>query len=611
MKRFIQLISGPGFVTSIHAAVWSGAALAALGLAVVLVLAAACGPGLAPEDTADLILTNAKVYTLAWDEPDLEGVPAADAPFADGVWTPDAEAVALKDGLILAVGTAAEVDAHRGSATEVLDLAGATVVPGLIESHGHYEELGELAEEVNLEGVRTMDEMVERVMARAETAAAGEWIVGRGWDEGEWADHLPTKDRLSELLPDTPVVLKGLRGFGILGNAAALEAVGIDRDTQAPSGGEIVKDESGEPTGVLLNRAEPLLRDAIPERSLEGRKRVILHGLNAIKEAGYVAGHHAGVYSQYMPAYLALAQEGALPIRIEVMPATRAVNRAVVEEWIKRGPTQDPSDWLQVRSVKAYYDGSLGSRGAKMIGGYADMPDEAGEGGAEYGFIDELVLQCIGAGFQAVIHAIGDGGNREALDFYERAFTEYPEARALRHRIEHAQIVHPDDFARFRDLGLIASMQAVQAVEDRPWAVDRMGPERIRNAYAWRTMRRTGVPLIFNSDLSGSDFDPFYGLHSAVTRTDINLDPEGGWFPEQRMTAEEALRGYTVWPAYASSREELTGTIEPGKWADISVLTIDPLNVGTTEPHALLDGEALMTIVEGRIVYAKVGSVGR
>jgi predicted amidohydrolase YtcJ len=580
-------------------------------LLVALTMMVACGSGPAPEDTADLILTNANVYTLAWGEPDLEGVPANDAPFADGVWTPDAEAVAFKDGLILAVGSVAAVDAHRGSETEVLDLTGAIVIPGLIESHGHYEELGELAEEVNLEGVSTMDEMVERVMARAEAMTEEEWIVGRGWDEGEWADHLPTKDRLSELLPDTPVVLKGMRGFGILGNAAALNAVGIDRDTPAPSGGEIVKDENGEPTGVLLNRAEPLLRDAIPERSLEGRKRVILHGLNAIKEAGYVAGHHAGVYSQYMPAYLALAEEGALPIRVEAMPATRAANRAVVEEWIARGPTEDPSDWLQVRSVKGYYDGSLGSRGAKMIGGYADMPNEDGEAGAEYGFIDDLVMECIGAGFQAVIHAIGDGGNREVLDFYERVFAEYPEAQVLRHRVEHAQIVHPDDFVRFHDLGLVASMQAVQAVEDRPWAVDRMGPERIQQAYAWRTMRRAGVPLIFNSDLSGSDFDPFYGLHSAITRTDINLEPEGGWFPDQKMTAEEALRGYTVWPAYASSREVLTGTVEPGKWADISVLTIDPLNVGTTDPHALLDGEALLAIVDGKIVYDKNGLTGR
>ena len=558
------------------------------------------------EPVADLILTNAAVYTLSWAEPDSEGNPAADAPFTSGVWTPDAEAVALKDGLILAVGSSADVDAFRGSDTEVIDVAGATVIPGLVESHGHFEELGELAEEVDLVGVRTMDEMIERVMARAESTPEGEWIVGGGWDEGEWANRLPTNTRLNSLLPNTPVVLKGLRGFGVLGNAAALQPAGINRETPAASGGEIVKDADGEPTGVLLNRAVPMLRGAIPERSLEQRKRIILHGLNTILEAGYVAGHHAGVYSDYMSAYMALAEEGALPIRVEVMPATREPNRAVVEEWIERGPTENPRNRLQVRSVKAYYDASLGSRGAKMIGGYADMPNEMGLAGAEYGFLEDLVTRCIAAGFQAGIHAIGDGGNRDVLDFYERTFAEFPQAGELRHRIEHAQIVHPDDFRRFSELNLVASMEPAHAVEDAPWAEDRVGPERILGAYAWRTMRRNGVALLFNSDLSGTDFDIFYGLHSAITRTDKRLEPAGGWYPDQTMTPEEALRGYTVWAAYASSREGLTGTIDPGKWADLTVLSIDPLNVGTTDPHALLNGEVLMTIIEGEIAFSRV-----
>jgi len=563
---------------------------------------AACG-----ESDADLILTNAKVYTLSWSEPDLEGQPAADAPYGEGNWTPDAEAVALKDGLILAVGSAEEIDAYSGSATEVRDLAGATVIPGLVESHGHYEELGELAEEVDLVGVTTEDEMVARVMARAENAPEGEWIVGAGWDEGEWANHLPTNSRLNELWPNRPVVLKGLRGFGVLGNTAALDAAGIDRDTPAPSGGEIVKDASGEPTGVLLNRAVPLLRGAIPERTLEQRKRVILYGLNAILEAGYVAGHHAGVYSDYMPAYLALAEEDALPVRVETMLATREPNRVVVEEWIERGPTKNPTDRLQVRSIKGYYDASLGSRGAKMIDGYSDMPGEHGLAGAEYGFLEDLVVRSIAAGFQAGLHAIGDGGNHDILDLYERVFAEYPEARGLRHRVEHAQIVHPDDFARFGELGLVASMQPAHAVEDSPWAEDRVGPERVLGAYAWRTMRQNGVPLLFNSDLSGTDFDIFYGLHSAITRTDKNLEPAGGWYPAQSLTPEEALRGYTVWAAYASSREDFTGTIEPGKWADLTVLSIDPLDVGTRDPHRLLQGEILMTIVEGEITFSRVG----
>ncbi len=569
-------------------------------LTAALIVPVSCAPG-----DADLILTNANVYTLSWGDPDREGIPASDAPFADGVWTPDANAIAMKDGIIIAVGSAQNIDAYRGSNTEVRDLAGATVVPGLIESHGHYEELGELAEEIDLIGVTTEEEIVERVMARAETFGEGEWIIGRGWDEGDFANRLPTNARLSQLLPNTPVVLKGLRGFAILGNAAALEAVGIDRDTPTPSGGEIVKDGGGNLTGVLLNRAEPLLRYAVPERSLEQRKRVVLHGLNAILEKGYVAGHHAGIFPNYTEAYLSLAEEDGLPIRAEVMLSTREPGRELLEEWLERGPTENPRDFLHVRSVKAYYDASLGSRGAKMIEPYSDMPGESGEYGAAYGFIEDLVAHSMAAGFQAVIHAIGDGGNRDVLDFYERVLSEHPEAKRLRHRIEHAQVVHPDDFARFAELNLVASMQPPHAVEDAPWAQDRVGPKRLLGAYAWRTMRRNGVPLIFNSDLSGSDWDVFYGLHSAITRTNRDLEPAGGWFPDQCMTPEEALRGYSVWPAFASSREDLTGTIEPGKWADLTVLSIDPLNVGTANPHGLLEGEVLMTIVEGGVVYER------
>jgi predicted amidohydrolase YtcJ len=570
-----------------------------------LSLTTACDTGIPSDSGADLILTNARVYTLAWSEPTREGEAAPDAPFDGERWTPDAEAVALKDGLILAVGSAEEVDAFRGNSTDVRNLDGAVVVPGLIESHGHYEELGELAEEVDLVGVSTEEDLVARVMERAESTVEGEWIVGGGWDEGEWADHLPTNYRLNQLLPKTPVVLKGLRGFGVFGNQAALDAAGIGPDTPSPSGGEILKDENGKLTGVLLNRAVPLLREAIPERSLEQRKRVILHGLNEILEAGYVMGHHAGVFPDYVEAYEALAAEDALPIRMEVMLSTREPGRELLEEWIQRGPTQDPNAFLQVRSVKAYYDASLGSRGAKMIGGYTDLPTETGEAGASYGFIEELVALSIGAGFQAVIHAIGDGGNRDVLDFYERTFQDQPESQDLRHRIEHAQVVHPDDFARFAEMDIVASMQPPHAVEDSPWAEDRLGPERIVGAYAWRTMRRHGVHLLFNSDLSGSDFDIFYGLHSAITRTSKDLQPSGGWYPDQRMTPEEALRGYTVWAAFASSREQLTGTIEVGKWGDLSVLSLDPLNVGTSNPHALLEGEALMAIVAGEIAFER------
>jgi len=543
------------------------------------------------------------VYTFAWGDPDPEGKPAPDAPVVAGEWIPDAAAVAVKDGRVLAVGGRATVGAHRGAHTRVVDLGGAVLVPGLIESHGHYEELGELAEEVNLEDVASMDEIIQRVSDQAGSCDDGEWIIGYGWDEGEFADQLPTNGRLNELFPDTPVVLKGLRGFGIIGNAAALRAVGIDRHTTAPGGGEIVVDERGEPAGVLLNRATTLLRGAIPERTLAQRKRALLHGLNEVLRAGYVMGHHAGVSAEYQEAYLALAEDGALPMRVEMMPVTREAGRAALEEWIRQGPTSDPEAFLQVRSVKAYYDASLGSRGAKMMAGYSDAPDEFGEWGADYGFLEDLVARSMSAGFQAAIHAIGDGGSRDVLDFYQRTFARYPAAHSLRHRVEHAQVVHEADFARFAALDLVVAMQPPHAVEDSPWAEERVGPERIRGAYAWRTFRRHGVPLIFSADLMGSDFDLFYGLHCLVTRQTRDREPAGGWYPEQRLSPEEALRGYTVWPAYASSREALTGTIEPGKWADLTVLSIDPLNIGTSDPHALLDGRVQMTVVAGEIAF--------
>jgi predicted amidohydrolase YtcJ len=317
-------------------------------------------------------------------------------------------------------------------------------------------------------------------------------------------------------------------------------------------------------------------------------------------EAGYVTAHHAGVYGDYMPAYEALAEAGTLPVRVEAMIAARPENEVLMERWIARGPTPVSDARLWVRGVKAYYDGSLGSRGAKLLEDYSDQPGHRGVSGDEYGFPEEMVTRAIGRGFQVGVHAIGDAGNRAVLDYYERVLPDsrYPE---VRHRIEHAQIVHPDDFARFGRLGLFASMEPGHAVEDSPWAEERVGPERILGGYAWRTLRRAGAGLIFNSDLAGTDYDIFYGLHCAVTRTDRNGEPEGGWYPEQAMTMEEALRAYTVWPAVASGKQELTGTLSAGKWADLTVLSIDPLNLPA--PSALFDGRVLMTVIGGEIVY--------
>jgi predicted amidohydrolase YtcJ len=562
----------------------------------------ACEPTAKEAPVADLVLSGGKVYSLAWDDPEFDGQPSSGAPFAGGSWSPDASAIAIKDGLILALGSDDDMSSFVGGSTQTIDLNGATVVPGFVESHGHYPELGEIAERIDLAGVTTMEEMAARVATRIASTPRGEWVVGAGWDEGAWADALPTKDAIDAISADHPVVLKGRRGFGTLVNSNVLEIAGIASDFEAPSGGEIVTDDSGQPTGVFLNRAQTLITNAMPPATLEQKKRIVMTGLMEIAEAGYVSGHHAGVYSDYYPAYAALAEEDGLPIRVEAMLAARPENFDLMNSWIERGPTRDPAQKFQVRGVKAYYDASLGSRGAKLIEDYSDMPGHSGVSGSEYGFPEDVVTAAIAAGFQVGVHAIGDAGNREVLDFYERVATTNPDSLSLLHRIEHAQIVHPDDFSRFGTLNIVASMEPCHAVEDSPWAEERVGPDRIKGGYAWRTLRRNGAKLIFNSDLSGTDFDIFYGLHCAVTRSDRNGSPEGGWYIEEAVTIEEAVRAWTSWPAESSQRGDITGTLKPGKLADLTVLSIDIFNVGHSDPHRLLDGQALMTIVGGDIV---------
>lgn len=568
---------------------------------VLLILTASLTACQKPENP-DLILHNARVYTMTWADPDVGGAPANDAPIEDGTWIPDASAVVVTGDRITFVGSSEDALAMRGLDTRVVDLSGGVVVPGLVESHGHLHEIGEKAEEISLVGVLTEEEMAARLQTAASDRPSGEWILGSGWDEGEWADALPDRAFLDDLFPDNPVVLKGLRGFGTLGNTAALEAAGLGPETDDPVGGTLVRRADGSLSGVLLNNATDMLNDAVPARSMEHRKRILRYGMDQLLEAGFVSTHHAGVRTDYLPVYESMASAGELPMRVEAMLSVGVVEAPDVDEWTRRGPTRDPELMLQIRAVKAYYDGSLGSRGAKLIDDYADQPGHRGIAGAEYGFDPEAVEAFMAAGFQAGTHAIGDAGNRDVLDFYEEVFERHPDARAQHHRVEHAQVVHPDDFDRFGELSLVASMEPGHAVEDSPWAEDRLGPDRVRGAYAWRSLREGGAMLLFNSDFTGTDWSVFYGLYAAITRKQKDGSPEGGWYPEESVTVEEALRAYTVWPARSSGIEDLTGTIEPGKWADITVMDIDPLN---TSPESLLGGSILMTIVDGTVRYEK------
>jgi predicted amidohydrolase YtcJ len=568
---------------------------AALAVAVLLA-ATGCA-----RQSADLLLLNARVYTLDWGDPARDGTPAADAPHTDTGWHPDAEAVAVAGGRILFVGSTEDAERYRAPHTWVRDLHGATVIPGLVDSHTHVAGLGENLGRVDLVGAQTEDEVIARVRQQPSNVQPGEWIVGYGWDEGAWANRYPTMEALSAAFPNNPVVLHSLHGFATWGNRMAFAEAGIGRQTDAPSGGEIVKDARGNPTGILLNRASGMLDDAMPAPDIQQLIAYFHAGLVAMTEGGYTAIHEAGVDYDGMRALQALEDGDDLPVRVYAMLSAR--DTSLLHQWLARGPDADTDSFLRTRSVKAFDDGALGSRGARLLEDYSDRPGYRGVSGTEYGFDQALVAEMMRAGFQVAIHAIGDAGNRETLDFIERVVTEDSAVIEGRHRIEHAQVVDPADFPRFATLRLIASMQPPHAVEDMAWAEDRLGPVRIRGAYAWRTMREQGAHLIFNSDLTGSDHSIFYGLHAAITRRNKALQPPGGWFPEQAVRPEEAIRAYTAWPAYAAFVEDKAGVIAPGRWADLTVLDIDPFVLGETDPAQILDGSILLTVVAGEVVY--------
>ena len=550
---------------------------------------------------ADLILTNARVYTLAWDAPSGDGAPAANAPHGPNGWTPDAQAVAIRGSRIVFVGSNDAAAEWRGPASRVIDLHGATLVPGLVDSHVHILELGRMLERVNLVGVATEAEAVEKVAARAAVTPKGEWILGYGWDEGAWASHYPTLKLLSERVPDHPVYLRGLHSYAVWGNRLAFERAKITSATRAPAGGEIKVDASGNPSGVLVNAAVKLLESAIPRPTAAQIEALVLKGLDAMAEAGYVAVQEAGADSELMAAFEHLAATGRLPVRVYVMLSGR--DPPLLERWLKKGrETPAERQMLTTLGVKVFFDGALGSRGARLSAPYVDRPGERGVPTPEASFDPKLVAAMMTAGFQVDIHAIGDAGNREALDFIETVMKDTPSARNGRHRIEHAQVLDARDVPRFAASGIIASMQPSHAVEDMAWAEDRLGAERVKLAYAWRTLRRAGAQLVFNSDLPGTNYNIFYGLHSAITRQDRARKPEGGWHPEQRMTAEEALRGFTTWAAHATFVDEQTGALALGRWADLTAMDIDPLDAGEKEPARLLAAKIKMTIVAGRIV---------
>ena len=579
------------------------AGLFASVLGVVLISVSYQATAKAAPGGADLILTDAHVYTLRWGEPARDGKPAPDAPTTNGKWHPDATAVAIRGGKIVYVGSDKGALALRGKRTRVIDLNGATVIPGLVDSHTHFVELGAKLGSVDLTDVATEAQAVAKVAERAKSVPKGEWIFGAGWDEGAWANRYPDKQQLSAAVPDHPVVLRSLHGFAIWTNQAALDAGKITKASPVPVGGEMRLGADGQPNGLFLNRAATMVEAAVPPEPQAVVARHALKGLTQMATDGYVAVHEAGVGAQAMAALQQLENEQCLPIRVYALLSLR--DPPLMRQWIARGPDRDSDSMLVTRAVKAYYDGALGSRGARLLADYADKPGHRGISGSGYGFDRDLAKAAMKAGFQLGIHAIGDAGNREVLDFLEAEFKADPNTAQGRHRIEHAQVISPEDQPRFARLGVIASMEPPHAVEDKSWAEVRLGPQRVLGAYAWRKLRTGGARLTFNADNPGSDHSIFYGLHAAITRRDKQLQPPGGWYPAERLTIEEAIRGYTSWSAYAAFREDQTGIIAKGRWADLTVMDIDPFALAGSAPEKILAGRIRATIVSGKVVYER------
>jgi predicted amidohydrolase YtcJ len=530
----------------------------------------------------DLILVNAVVHTLD------------DA-------RPRVEAVATTGGRISAMGSTAEILAQKGPRTEVIDLHGATLVPGLKESHGHFVGIGEARMSLNLVGTKSWDEVVAKVAEAVKSRPKGAWIVGRGWHEGKWETKparlvrgFPPHDALSAVSPDHPVYLARADGHAGFANALAMSLMKITAQTRAPAGGDVIRDENGRATGVFIDTAQRLIKPPAPTEA-DVREAIRLATEECLRK-GITFIDDAGANLPTVALYRELAAGNQLGLRIYAMIAG-------LDNLRKFGPPQPggADSFLSVRSLKLVIDGALGSRGAKLLEPYVDDPGNSGLWVTDPAVVREAALYGIENGFQVNVHAIGDAGNRAVLDAFEAAFKAHPEKKDVRFRDEHAQILDEKDIPRFGKLGVIASIQGIHGTSDLPWAATRLGEARVlEGAYVWQKLRKSGAVLINGTDAPVEDLDPIKCFYASVTRQSESGAPPGGYQPDQRLSRLEALRSYTRDAYWASFAEANGGTIAPGKWADFTVLSQDILAVPDSE---LLKTKILYTIVNGRIAY--------
>jgi predicted amidohydrolase YtcJ len=545
---------------------------------------------------ADLILFNGKVWTGAAVSGGKEQ-PGSEA---------FAQAVAMVDGQILAVGTNEQIRAYAGRDSRVIDIQGRLVVPGFIDSHVHFLDGGFQLLAIALKDTHAETELVRLLGEKAKSLAPGQWILGGNWDEQAWPSaKLPTRKLIDAVTAKNPVFISRYDGHSALANSVALKMAGVAKNTPDPQGGVIVRDAKGEPTGVLKDAAQDLVRRIVPRPTEADMEQALRAALKEAAHSGVTSVHNITLDSDRVDGGFAgevrllrrAEQEGWLTCRVyDIVPLAQW--KKLADAGISRGMG---SDFLKLGAVKAFADGSLGSATAWMFDAFADDPGNRGLPMTLMNppaRMEELVGGASQAQIQPAIHAIGDRAVAEVLDLYDKVGGNDPVS--FRFRIEHAQHVRAEDFARFGKLGVVASMQPYHAIDDGRWAEKRIGPERARTSYAWRSMIRVGAPLAFGSDWPVAPLSPLLGIYAAVTRETLDGKHPGGWIPEERLTVGEALRAYTQGSAYAAFEEKDKGSIVPGKIADIVVLAGDLFSIPSEK---IKDARVALTIVRGKVVY--------
>jgi len=546
---------------------------------------------------ADLVLLHGKIWTGEPSSP--PGEKPAPAKFA--------EAIAMLDGRILAVGSDEQIRAYAGTNTQVVDLQGRLAVPGMIDDHVHFIEGGFQLLQIDLKNARSEEEFTRRLGEKARSLAPGRWLLGGNWDEEAWPSaKLPTRGMIDSVTPHNPVFISRYDGHAVLVNSQALKMAGVTKNTSDPAGGLIVRDpQTGEPTGVLKDAAEDLVGRVVPrpsEAEMEEALRAALQeaarvGITSVQNMSVDTDSSNGSFTGEIHLLRRAELESWLTCRMyEIIPIAQW--KKLAEAGISHGMG---SDFLKLGAVKAFADGSLGSRTAWMFEPFDDDPSNHG---LPMDLMNppakmEALAQGSGEGhIQLAIHAIGDRAISEVLDIYSKLGGN--QASAHRFRIEHAQHLRLQDFARFGKLGVIASMQPYHCIDDGRWAEKRIGHARARSSYAWRSMLAAGAPLAFGSDWPVAPLGPLLGIYAAVTRATLDGKYPDGWIPDERVSVEEALRAYTSGSAYAAFEEKEKGTLAPGKLADVVVLSAD---LFTIPPEKIKDTRVVLTVVGGKVVY--------